>query len=79
MRNEGPGWCAPTSCPACVEIDNNGISHIVHSCIAASPVGAAIGLGACDECEALRGDPCRAPSGRTRMPHAGRARAKEQR
>lgn len=59
-------------CEACKEIDEGGLSYQDHTCAQGSPVVASIGLGRCAECKALRGDPCRAPSGRTRMPHAGR-------
>ena len=77
MRNENPGWCAPRKpCAGGIEIEDTGISYQAHTCTAATPVGAAIGLGACDNCKALRGDPCRTPNGRTRMPHAGRRRIK---
>lgn len=34
-----------------------------------TPVTAAITLPKCVECSALRGDPCRTPSGKTRFPH----------
>jgi hypothetical protein len=39
---------------------------------ARAPVHGAIALGRCHACGALRGDPCRTPSGRTRQPHRGR-------
>jgi hypothetical protein len=75
MRNEKPGWCKPLKqCAGCVEIAATGISSQTHTCRASTPIGAALGLGACKDCEALRGDPCRGPSGRTRMPHVGRRR-----
>lgn len=37
-----------------------------------APMLAGMGLWGCQKCGALRGDPCRAPSGKTTMPHAGR-------
>lgn len=39
-----------------------------------TPVEAAIGLPACPDCKASRGDPCRTPGDKTRHPHAGRYR-----
>jgi len=61
-------------CAACKEIAASGLSYQDHTCAEGSPIVAAFGLGKCADCKALRGDPCRAPSGRTRMPHAGRRR-----
>lgn len=40
-----------------------------------SPVEAAIGYPACSNCGALRGDPCRTPGWKTRLPHAARDEA----
>lgn len=39
-----------------------------------TPVTVAIDLPPCPDCLALRGDPCRTGSDRTRFPHAGRLR-----
>lgn len=73
MRNERPGWCKPHKpCAACKEINSGGLSYQEHTCAEGSPIVAALGLGRCGECGALRGDPCRVPSGRTRMPHVDR-------
>lgn len=78
MRNERPGWCKPkrprAACVACKEIDDTGLSYQDHTCTEGSPIIAAIGLGVCADCKALRGDPCRVASGRTRMPHPERKR-----
>jgi len=40
--------------------------------MSSTPITAAMGLLSCSECGALRGDPCRTPSDRTRMPHSAR-------
>lgn len=40
-----------------------------------APIAAALKLPPCAKCKALRGDPCRTPAWRTRMPHAGRVAA----
>lgn len=37
-----------------------------------TPVIAAVGLGRCGVCDALRGDPCRTSGNATRHPHKGR-------
>ena len=37
-----------------------------------APLHGAITLNRCRTCAALRGDPCRTSSGRTRQPHRGR-------
>jgi hypothetical protein len=37
-----------------------------------TPVEACIDLPACTQCHALKGDPCRTPSDRTRHPHDNR-------
>lgn len=42
-----------------------------------TPITAAIGYPRCAKCEALRGDPCRTPSGKTRFPHDERNAAAE--
>jgi hypothetical protein len=39
-----------------------------------TPVSVAVGLPACPDCDALRGDPCRTPGWKTRFPHEGRIR-----
>lgn len=61
-----------SGCPACKEIEASGLSYQEHTCAEGSPIVAALHLAKCTDCKALRGDPCRAPSGRTRMPHPGR-------